>query len=46
MINYQDTKDLIEKNQKNLGIINNNSIELDKDTINIKDKILTLKKLL
>lgn len=44
MINYQDTKDLIEKNQKNLGIINNNSIELDKDTINIKDKILTLKK--
>lgn len=44
MINYQDTKDLIEKNQKNLEIINNNSIELDKDTINIKDKILTLKK--
>ena len=44
MINYQDTKDLIEKNQKNLGIINNNSIELDKDTINIKDKILNLKK--
>ena len=44
MINYQDTKNLIEKNQKNLEIINNNSIELDKDTINIKDKILTLKK--
>ena len=44
MSNYQDTKDLIEKNQKNLEIINNNSIELDKDTINIKDKILTLKK--
>lgn len=44
MINYQDTKDLIEKNQKNLEIINNNSIELDKDTINIKDKILSLKK--
>ena len=44
MINYQDTKDLIEKNQKNLEIINNNSIELDKDTINIKDKILNLKK--
>ena len=44
MINYQDTKDLIEKNQKNLEIINSNSIELDKDTINIKDKILTLKK--
>ena len=44
MINYQDTKDLIEKNQKNLKIINNNSIELDKDTINIKDKILKLKK--
>lgn len=44
MINYQDTKDLIEKNQKNLEIINNNSIELDKDTINIKDKILKLKK--
>ncbi len=44
MINYQDTKDLIEKNQKNLKIINNNSIELDKDTINIKDKILNLKK--
>lgn len=44
MINYQDTKDLIEKNQKNLGIINNNSIELEKDTINIKDKILNLKK--
>lgn len=44
MINYQDTKDLIEKSQKNLEIINNNSIELDKDTINIKDKILNLKK--
>ena len=44
MINYQYTKDLIEKNQKNLEIINNNSIELDKDTINIKDKILKLKK--
>ena len=44
MINYQDTKDLIEKNQKNLEIINSNSIELDKNTINIKDKILTLKK--
>ncbi|CDA79871.1 mobilization protein [Clostridium sp. CAG:594] len=44
MINYQDTKDLIEKNKKNLEIINKNSIELDKDTINIKDKILTLKK--
>ena len=44
MINYQETKDLIEKNQKNLKIINNNSIELDKDTINIKDKILNLKK--
>ena len=44
MINYQDTKDLIKKNQKNLEIINNNSIELDKDTINIKDKILKLKK--
>lgn len=44
MSNYQDTKDLIEKNQKNLEIINNNSIELDKYTINIKDKILTLKK--
>lgn len=44
MINYQDTKDLIEKNQKNLETINNNSIELDKDTINIKDKILNLKK--
>ena len=44
MINYQDTKDLIEKNQKNLEIINDNSIELDKDTINIKDKILNLKK--
>lgn len=44
MINYQDTKDLIKKNQKNLEIFNNNSIELDKDTINIKDKILNLKK--
>ena len=44
MINYQDTKDLIEKNQKNLKIINNNSIELDIYTTNIKDKILNLKK--
>lgn len=44
MINYQDTKDLIKKNQKNLEIINNNSIELDKDTTNIKEKILSLKK--
>lgn len=44
MNNYQETKDLIEKNQKNIDSINNKSLELEKENINIKDKITTLKK--
>ena len=44
MDNYQETKDLIEKNQKNIDSINNKSLELEKENLNIKDKITTLKK--
>lgn len=44
MDNYQETKDLIEKNQKNIDSINNKSLELEKENINIKDKITSLKK--
>lgn len=44
MNNYQETKDLIEKNQKNIDSINNKSLELEKENLNIKDKITTLKK--
>ena len=44
MNNYQETKDLIEKNQKNIDSINNKSLELEKENLNIKDKITALKK--
>ena len=44
MDNYQETKDLIEKNQKNIDSINNKSLELEKEKLNRKDKINTLKK--
>lgn len=44
MDNYQETKDLIEKNQKNIDSINNKSLELEKENLNIKDKITALKK--
>ena len=44
MDNYQETKDLIEKNQKNIDSINNKSLELEKENLNIKYKITTLKK--
>ncbi len=44
MNNYQETKDLIKKNQKNIDSINNKSLELEKENLNIKDKITTLKK--
>ena len=41
---FWDTKDLIEKNQKNIDSINNKSLKLEKENLNIKDKITTLKK--
>ncbi len=44
MNNYQSTKDLIEKNQKNIDSINNKSLELEKENLKIKGKITSLKK--
>ncbi len=41
---FWNTKDLIEKNQKNIDSINNKSLELEKENLNIKDIITTLKK--
>ena len=45
MINYQDTKDLIEKNQKEIDSINNHSLELKSNSNNIKNEINNLKKI-
>lgn len=44
MSNYQETKDLIEKNQKTIDSINSKAIELDKDSSNIKDTLNNIKK--
>lgn len=44
MINYQETKDIIEKNQKTIDSINSKAIELDKDSNNIKDTLNNIKK--
>ncbi|MDD4376326.1 MAG: plasmid recombination protein [Clostridia bacterium] len=44
MINYQDTKDLIEKNQKEIDTISRNSLELKSTSNNIKNEIGRLKK--
>lgn len=44
MSNYQETKALIDKNQKNIESINIKSIELEKESQNIKYKIDNLKK--
>ena len=44
MTNYQETKELIEKHQKEIDLISNNSLELKSNSINIKEEINKLKK--
>lgn len=44
MGNYQETKDLIEKQQKEIDSISNNSLKLKSDSTNIKNEIDNLKK--
>ena len=44
MTNYQETKELIEKHQKEIDSISNNSLELKSDSNNIKEEINKLKK--
>ena len=44
MTNYQETKELIEKNQKTIDSINNKAIELDNESNNIRNKIKNIKK--
>lgn len=44
MTNYQETKELIEKHQKEIDSISNNSLELKTNSNNIKDEINKLKK--
>lgn len=44
MTNYQETKELIEKHQKEIDTISNNSLELKSNSANIKDEINQLKK--
>ena len=44
MTNYQETKELIEKNQKTIDSINKKATELDNESNAIKDKINNIKK--
>ena len=44
MTNYQETKELIERHQKEIDSISNNSLELKTDSNNIKEEIDKLKK--
>ena len=44
MTNYQETKELIKKNQKTIDSINNKAIELDNESNKIREKINTIKK--
>ena len=44
MTNYQETKELIEKHQKKIDSISNNSLELKTDSNSIKEEIDKLKK--
>ena len=44
MTNYQETKELIEKNQKTIDSINNKAIELDNESNNIRNKIKNIEK--
>ena len=44
MTNYQETKELIEKHQKEIESISNNSLELKSNSTNIKNEINNLKK--
>ena len=44
MTNYQETKELIEKHQKEINSISNNSFELKTDSNDIKEEINKLKK--
>ena len=44
MTNYQETKELIEKHQKEIDSISNKSLELKSNSTNIKNEINNLKK--
>ena len=44
MTNYQETKELIEKHQKEIDSISNNSLELKSNSTDIKNEINNLKK--
>lgn len=44
MTNYQETKVLIEKHQKEIDLISSNSLELKSNSTNIKNEINNLKK--
>ena len=44
MTNYQETKELIEKHQKEIDSISNNSLELKTNSNNIKEDIINFKK--
>ncbi len=44
MTNYQETKDLIEKNQKTIDSINSRALELENKSNNIRDKINNIRK--
>ena len=44
MTNYQETKDLIEKQQKEIDVISNSSLELKSTSTDIKSEINKLKK--
>lgn len=44
MTNYQETKDLIKKHQKEIDTISSNSLELKSNSDNIKNEINNLKK--
>ena len=44
MTNYQETKELIEKHQKEIDSISNSSLELKSNSTNIKNEISSLKK--
>lgn len=44
MTDYQETKELIEKNQKTIDSINNKVLELDNESDNIREKISNIRK--
>ena len=44
MANYQETKNLIEKNQKTIDSLNNKALELDSESNDIREKISNIRK--